>query len=172
MPTMQKPAPRGDETFPKDENEIKKARANLVKTVHLESIQRRVAQVIQSNPQTVVQELSTLIAQIVSKVIGSIRGKFGSKVHINLVTMLIKLAIDEVSNISKAIGAGPIPNQIRAAIAQGAGDTMDEMMKGGQGRQQGAPQPGQPPPQQGQPPQAPPQQAPQQQQPQGLLGDM
>ncbi len=178
MPTMQKPAQRGKDTFPQNKEEIAKARANLVKSIHIPQIQKRIVAVMQGNPQGVVPGLSEVIAQVIGRVVTSIKGKFGSKIHIKLIMMLIKLAVDEIDAIAKGVGVGAMPKQIKQQIAQNVGNMLDEILKKGK---QGQPQQGQP--QQGMPPQGqtqgPPQgmQAPQQPNPNappleggGLLG--
>ena len=171
MAIMQKEGLRGNESYPKNKEEIAGARKNVVKMMHMEAVHDSVAKLLQQPPEKAFPNLARLIAQVIGKVIGAIKAKHGSKVHVKLIIMLAKLAMSEINLISKGIGLGEIPKQASAQIVAQAGNMLDETLAKKPGQQPGQPQ--QPGPQmqpggqpQGQPTQTGGQLAPQQ----GLLG--
>lgn len=159
MAIIQKEGQRGAETYPKTDDERKKALANTVKIIH-GPVQKDIANILQGGQAQVMQQLPQLIAQTIGKLVTSLKGKYGCKVHIKMIEEMTKKAIDEISLIAKALGFGPIPPKVKMQLMQEAGALMDQIL-GKQPAQEGQMQQG--PPQQMQAPQMP-------QEEQGLLG--
>lgn len=177
MTTMQKPKPRGQETYPQSKEEAQKLRVSIIKAMGDPNRQNQVGKALQMDPQSGIPLIARSVAEVVANAIRTIKKKYNGKTDSKAVEMCIKLAIRQVELISKALGKGPIPEQMKMLLARGSAKVLDGLLGQKPGGQQ---QPGQPPPQPGQQPpagQSPQQMAPGQAQPgampppeEGLLG--
>jgi high-affinity K+ transport system ATPase subunit B len=116
--------------FPRDKEGVAAVRAKFVEMLFSNKFLPKIAKQLQRNPKMAMTSLSKMLAMMIAKILSSLRDKQGGTVHKNLVEMLMKLAVEKVSNIAEQMNLDRMPPEAAQMLLRSISQELKAILRG------------------------------------------